>query len=131
MLTVIPLFFSLLGMLLPAPVGQQSQAIPRAQVRSPHGNLNMPCENCHTFTSWRPIRSMPEFNHDKTQVPAAWHAHERELHAVPHQPGVQQRGNALQGLSRRSASRTVWRRLRTVSYGSRLGRFAVKDSAPR
>ena len=29
----------------------------------------MPCENCHTFTSWRPIRSIPEFNHDKTRYP--------------------------------------------------------------
>jgi len=67
--TLIPLFFSLLGMLLPAPVGQVSQVIPRARVRSPHGNLNMPCENCHTFTSWRPIRSMPEFSHAKTKYP--------------------------------------------------------------
>ena len=67
--TLIPLFFSLLGMLLPLPLGQQSQAIPRAQIQSPHGNLNMPCENCHTFTSWRPIRSIPEFNHDKTRYP--------------------------------------------------------------
>ena len=67
--TLMPLLFSLLGMLLPVPMGQQSQAIPRAQIQSPHGNLNMPCENCHTFTSWRPIRSLPEFNHDKTKYP--------------------------------------------------------------
>ncbi|HEY5174056.1 MAG TPA: hypothetical protein VII95_00645 [Terriglobales bacterium] len=67
--TLMPLLFALLGMLLPVPVGQQSQAIPRAQIQSPHGNLNMPCENCHTFTSWRPIRSIPEFNHDKTRYP--------------------------------------------------------------
>ncbi len=67
--TLVPLLFSLLGVLLPVPMGQQSQAIPHAQIQSPHGNLNMPCENCHTFTSWRPIRSIPEFNHDKTRYP--------------------------------------------------------------
>lgn len=29
----------------------------------------MPCENCHTFTSWKPIRNIPEFDHDKTKFP--------------------------------------------------------------
>jgi hypothetical protein len=29
----------------------------------------MPCENCHTYTSWEPIRSKPEFNHDQTNYP--------------------------------------------------------------
>jgi hypothetical protein len=66
-ITLTPLLL-LIGMLLPVP-GGQSQSVPRAQVRSPHGNLNTPCENCHTFTSWRPIRSIPEFNHDKTHYP--------------------------------------------------------------
>lgn len=67
MLTLTSLLL-LFAMLPPLP-GDQAQATPRAQVRSPHGNLNMPCENCHTFTSWRPIRSIPEFNHDKTHYP--------------------------------------------------------------
>ena len=37
--------------------------------RSPHGPLNIPCENCHTNTSWAPIRAIPEFNHDTTRYP--------------------------------------------------------------
>ena len=37
--------------------------------RNPHGALNIPCENCHTSLSWKPIRSIPEFDHDKTSYP--------------------------------------------------------------
>jgi hypothetical protein len=38
--------------------------------RNPHGPaLNIPCENCHTSLSWKPIRSIPEFEHDKTRYP--------------------------------------------------------------
>ena len=37
--------------------------------RSPHGPLAIPCENCHTSTSWAPIRAIPEFNHDSTRYP--------------------------------------------------------------
>jgi hypothetical protein len=37
--------------------------------RSPHGPLTIPCENCHTNTSWTPIRAIPEFNHDSTRYP--------------------------------------------------------------
>ena len=37
--------------------------------RSPHGPLNIPCENCHSNTSWAPIRAIPEFNHDSTRYP--------------------------------------------------------------
>src|SRR6266478_4161979 len=37
--------------------------------RSPHGPLAVPCENCHTSTSWAPIRAVPEFNHDSTRYP--------------------------------------------------------------
>jgi hypothetical protein len=37
--------------------------------RHPHGALNIPCENCHTSLSWKPIRSIPEFDHDKTRYP--------------------------------------------------------------
>ncbi|MGA7792866.1 MAG: hypothetical protein WCA19_07500 [Candidatus Acidiferrales bacterium] len=37
--------------------------------RSPHGPLTIPCENCHTNTSWVPIRAIPEFNHDSTRYP--------------------------------------------------------------
>ena len=47
--------------------GTGAEASPRAKVVSPHGHLNMACENCHSYTSWRPLRAIPEFNHDKTR----------------------------------------------------------------
>jgi hypothetical protein len=37
--------------------------------RSPHGNLNIPCQNCHTSAGWKPIRAVPEFDHNKTRYP--------------------------------------------------------------
>ncbi len=37
--------------------------------KSPHGNLQIPCENCHTQSAWKPIRSKPEFDHNKTRFP--------------------------------------------------------------
>ena len=37
--------------------------------RSPHGNLNIPCQNCHTSISWKPIRAVPEFDHNRTSYP--------------------------------------------------------------
>ncbi len=50
---------------------QESQAGqgPRAKVTNPHGPTIGSCQNCHTYTSWKPIRSMPEFNHDQTRYP--------------------------------------------------------------
>ncbi len=42
---------------------------PEAKVGNPHGPLSIPCQNCHTYTSWKPIRSNPEFNHDQTGYP--------------------------------------------------------------
>ena len=38
----------------------------RGPTHSPHGALKLRCENCHTETGWQPIRSFPDFNHDKT-----------------------------------------------------------------
>ncbi len=37
--------------------------------RSPHGNLSVPCQNCHTADAWRPIRAVPEFDHNQTKYP--------------------------------------------------------------
>ena len=37
--------------------------------RSPHGPLNIPCQNCHTLSGWKPIRNVPEFNHNQTRFP--------------------------------------------------------------
>jgi hypothetical protein len=37
--------------------------------RSPHGNLAIPCQNCHTANGWKPIRAVPEFDHNQTRYP--------------------------------------------------------------
>lgn len=47
----------------------QKAPAPRAKVANPHGPIAIPCQNCHTYTSWKPIRAMPEFNHDTTGYP--------------------------------------------------------------
>jgi hypothetical protein len=47
-----------------------AQAVPKAaSTRSPHGKLDIPCQNCHTPQSWKPIRSTPEFSHGQTNFP--------------------------------------------------------------
>ena len=45
----------------------QAQVAPNT--RSPHGNLNLPCQNCHTVYGWKPIRAVPEFDHGQTRFP--------------------------------------------------------------
>ena len=45
----------------------QGQAIATSQ--SPHGSLNVPCANCHTAQGWKPIRAVPEFDHNQTKYP--------------------------------------------------------------
>ncbi len=58
-----------------AAAGQQtpsSTATPasaRATTQSPHGNLTLNCDSCHTATAWRPIRTLPDFNHNRTRYP--------------------------------------------------------------
>ena len=47
--------------------GGESQTY--ADTRSPHGNLNIPCQNCHTLSGWKPIRNVPEFDHNQTRFP--------------------------------------------------------------
>ena len=37
--------------------------------RSPHGSFSLPCQNCHTFSGWKPIRNSPEFDHNTTRFP--------------------------------------------------------------
>ena len=49
-----------------APLPQSQQ---RGSTKSPHGALAIPCENCHTATAWRPIKAVPEFDHNKTRYP--------------------------------------------------------------
>ena len=36
---------------------------------SPHGSLTIPCQNCHTSEGWKPVRAVPEFNHNQTHYP--------------------------------------------------------------
>ncbi len=36
---------------------------------SPHGPLDIPCQNCHTTMGWKPTRSPMLFNHDSTSFP--------------------------------------------------------------
>jgi hypothetical protein len=45
------------------------QSAGSAVSRSPHGNLNIPCQNCHTSAGWKPIRAVPEFDHNTTKYP--------------------------------------------------------------
>src|SRR5579872_2211089 len=51
--------------------GSAANSPPQAAsgTHSPHGNLNVPCQNCHTANAWRPIRAVPEFDHNQTRYP--------------------------------------------------------------
>jgi nitrate/TMAO reductase-like tetraheme cytochrome c subunit len=51
-----------------APVRSTADA-QKGITRNPHGPLTIPCENCHTSAAWRPIRVVPEFDHNKTSYP--------------------------------------------------------------
>ncbi len=53
---------------VPAIASQSAPQMPQS-TRSPHGALKSPCQNCHTFTSWKPIRALPDFDHSKTKFP--------------------------------------------------------------
>ncbi|MBZ5686791.1 MAG: hypothetical protein LAP86_17335 [Acidobacteriia bacterium] len=48
---------------------QNAQALVSGGTHSPHGNLSIPCQNCHTATAWKPIRGVPEFDHNQTKYP--------------------------------------------------------------
>jgi predicted CXXCH cytochrome family protein len=54
-------------LLFPAP--NHAQQAPAKLVTSPHGNLAVPCQNCHTANGWKPVRTVPEFDHNKTRYP--------------------------------------------------------------
>ncbi|PYT73061.1 MAG: hypothetical protein DMG39_07605, partial [Acidobacteria bacterium] len=56
-------------MLFAWPANAPAPAPQRQTTRSPHGELAIPCENCHTATAWRPIKAVPEFDHNKTKYP--------------------------------------------------------------
>ena len=57
-------------LLLPSPGSGTPQATQTTQSsHSPHGNLNISCQNCHTVYGWKPIRAVPEFDHNQTRYP--------------------------------------------------------------
>jgi hypothetical protein len=56
-------------MLLPTSTPQSGQGQSYSETHSPHGNLNIACQNCHTPSGWKPIRSVPEFDHNQTRYP--------------------------------------------------------------
>ena len=63
---------AILGVLVPA----QAQDYVRGPARSPHGPLKASCTNCHTSTSWSPLRAALEFNHNTETQFALRGAHE-------------------------------------------------------
>ncbi len=70
MATGLPLLLHLLLFLLGPPGTTQPRPdVPQASSRNPHGPIAISCDNCHTFTGWKPIRSVPEFDHNRTRFP--------------------------------------------------------------
>ncbi|MBZ5549677.1 MAG: hypothetical protein LAO22_17260 [Acidobacteriia bacterium] len=59
----------ILWLLLPSSVAGGTPPQTTDQTRSPHGNLNIACQNCHTVYGWKPIRAVPEFDHNQTKFP--------------------------------------------------------------
>jgi hypothetical protein len=59
----------LAAVLLLAFSGTSARAQVPAGTHSPHGNLNVPCQNCHTASAWVPLRAVPEFDHSQTRYP--------------------------------------------------------------
>ncbi len=47
----------------------QPQSQSALTTHSPHGPLNIACQNCHTLEGWKPIRAVPEFDHNATRYP--------------------------------------------------------------
>jgi hypothetical protein len=70
-------FWALLALFFPGAFSRATATTPnpggaspqKQSTRSPHGPLAIPCENCHTSAGWRPIRAVPEFDHNKTNYP--------------------------------------------------------------
>jgi Zn finger protein HypA/HybF involved in hydrogenase expression len=59
----------MMGWLLLPPFIPAGQAQTAPNTYSPHGNLNLSCQNCHTVYGWKPIRAVPEFDHNQTRFP--------------------------------------------------------------
>jgi hypothetical protein len=59
----------LLGVVAAAQKNESGQAQSAVTTHSPHGPLSVPCQNCHTLNGWKPIRAVPEFDHNTTRFP--------------------------------------------------------------
>jgi len=59
----------LLGPPLVAPTPASGQTEIKRYSKNPHGLIGIPCENCHTNSGWKPIRGVPEFDHNRTKYP--------------------------------------------------------------
>ncbi len=57
------------GLLFSASLAAATPPQASGNTRSPHGNLNIACQNCHTVYGWKPIRAVPEFDHNQTKFP--------------------------------------------------------------
>ncbi|HYL93069.1 MAG TPA: hypothetical protein VEW69_07910, partial [Alphaproteobacteria bacterium] len=62
------LFVMAVAMLTPLVLSAR-QPQTQASTKSPHGTLKVACQSCHTSISWKPIRAVPEFDHNKTAYP--------------------------------------------------------------
>jgi hypothetical protein len=51
------------------PLAGATQPAQSSTTHSPHGNLKIACVNCHTFTSWKLLRNVMEFDHNATKFP--------------------------------------------------------------
>ena len=51
------------------------------RTRNPHGALEIPCQNCHASSTWKPIRSVPDFDHS-TQTKYPLHGRHRTVGCV-------------------------------------------------
>ncbi len=98
--------------------------------RSPHGSLNIPCENCHTNSGWTPIRAIPEFNHDTTRYPLRGMHQKVSCTGCHTKPVFTDVGKDCARLPRRYSPRPIWRQLRRVPHASRLAGFHSIDSEP-
>ena len=57
--------FAVLATLLASSGVLVAQTSKAARMQNPHGPLAIACENCHTTTSWAPIRKTVEFDHNR------------------------------------------------------------------
>jgi hypothetical protein len=60
-------------------VNAQSQ-----RTRSPHGTLDIACQNCHVSEAWKPVRAVLEFNHNSQTRYPLMGAHKKVACATCH-----------------------------------------------